>query len=317
MARAVWTGAIRFGLVNIPVNLTSAIEPHRVAFHEFQRGTNERIHYKRVAESSGHEVPWDKIEKGYEVAKGRYVMLTDEELEAAEPERSQGIDIETFVPLEEIDPVSWDKAYYVAPDSDGAHKAYELLRAAMERQKRVAIGRFVMRTKEYVVCIRPLGKSLALHTMYYPDEVRSPKDLGHLGGKVSAGKQELAMAEQLLNAMASHWEPSKFKDTFRARVLELVHKKDKGQELAAAPAKAEPGKVVDLMEALKATLAGAKGKGNGKGTRTGTGRGKEARASTERAAVAPRRAARPHRTERPATRRTSGTRRPARHARAS
>jgi len=315
MARAVWTGAIRFGLVNIPVNLTSAIEPHRVAFHEFQRGTNERIHYKRVAESSGHEVPWDKIEKGYEVAKGRYVMLTDEELEAAEPERSQGIDIETFVPLEEIDPVSWDKAYYVAPDSDGAHKAYELLRAAMERQKRVAIGRFVMRTKEYVVCIRPLGKSLALHTMYYPDEVRSPKDLGHLGGKVSAGKQELAMAEQLLNAMASHWEPSKFKDTFSARVLELVHKKDKGQEIAATPAKAEPGKVVDLMEALKATLAGAKGKG--KGSATGAGRGKEARASKERAAAEPRRAARPHRTERPASRRTSGPSRPARHARAS
>jgi len=261
MARAVWTGAIRFGLVNIPVNLTSAIEPHRVAFHEFERGTNERIHYKRVAESSGHEVPWDKIEKGYEVAKGRYVMLTDEELQAAEPERSQGIDIETFVPLEEIDPVSWDKAYYVAPDSDGAHKAYELLREAMERQKRVAIGRFVMRTKEYVVCIRPLGKAMALHTMYYPDEVRSTKDLGHLTGKVAAGKQELALAEQLLDAMAGHWEPNKFKDTFSARVLELVHKKDKGQEIAAPAAKAKPGKVVDLMEALKATLAGAKGKG--------------------------------------------------------
>jgi len=261
MARAVWTGAIRFGLVNIPVNLTSAIEPHRVAFHEFAAGTNERIHYKRVAESSGREVAWDKIEKGYEVAKGRYVMLTDEELQAAEPERSQGIDIETFVPLDEIDPVSWDKAYYVAPDSDGAHKAYELLREAMARQKRVAIGRFVMRTKEYVVCIRPIGKALALHTMYYPDEVRSTKDLGHLGGKVAAGKQELALAEQLLDAMAGHWDPSKYKDTFSARVLELVHKKDKGQEITAAPAKEAPGKVVDLMEALKATLAGAKGKG--------------------------------------------------------
>lgn len=281
MARAVWTGAIRFGLVNIPVNLTSAIEPHRVAFHEFASGTNERIHYKRVGESSGHEVPWDKIEKGYEVAKGRYVMLTDEELQAAEPERSHGIDIETFVPLEEIDPVSWDKAYYVAPDGDGAHKAYELLRAAMERQKRVAIGRFVMRTKEYVVCIRPTGKALALHTMYYPDEVRSVKDLGHLGSKVAAGKQELALAEQLLNAMAGHWEPSKFKDTFSARVLELVHQKDKGQEIAAAPVKAAPGKVVDLMEALKATLAGTKGntKGNTKANTTGKGRARTA--STE------------------------------------
>ena len=291
MARAVWTGAIRFGLVNIPVNLTSAIEPHRVAFHEFERGTNERIHYKRVAESSGREVPWDKIERGYEVAKGRYVMLTDEELQAAEPERSQGIDIETFVPLEEIDPVSWDKAYYVAPDSDGAHKAYELLREAMERQKRVAIGRFVMRTKEYVVCIRPLGKAMALHTMYYPDEVRSTKDLGHLTGKVAAGKQELALAEQLLDAMAGHWEPTKFKDTFSAQVMELVHKKDKGQEIAAPAAKAKPGKVVDLMEALKATLAGSKGKSaaprsaaaTGKPARARAGRPTRARSAAHRA----------------------------------
>jgi DNA end-binding protein Ku len=311
MARAVWTGAIRFGLVNIPVNLTSAIEPHRVAFHEFQRGTNERIHYKRVAESSGHEVPWDKIEKGYEVSKGHYVMLTDEELEAAEPERSHGIDIETFVPLDEIDPVSWDKAYYVAPDSDSAHKAYELLRAAMERQKRVAIGRFVMRTKEYVVCIRPLGKAMALHTMYYPDEVRSAKDIVHLGGKVAAGKQELAMAEQLLDAMASHWEPSRFKDTFSARVLELVHKKDKGQEIAAAPAKAAPGKVVDLMEALKATLAGQKGKGKGKG------KVKDTAASKDRHPSEPTRASRPRRTGRTPPHRTSAAHRPARHARAS
>jgi DNA end-binding protein Ku len=307
MARAVWTGAIRFGLVNIPVNLTSAIEQHRVAFHEFERGTNQRIHNKRVAESSGHEVPWEKIEKGYEVAKGHYVMLTDEELAAAEPERSHGIDIETFVPLEEIDPVSWDKAYYVAPDSDGAHKAYELLRAAMERQKRVAIGRFVMRTKEYVVCIRPLGKVLALHTMYYPDEVRSPKDLVHLNGKIVAGKQELALAEQLLDAMASHWEPAKFKDTFSARVLELVHKKDKGQEIAAGPAKAAPGKVVDLMEALKATLAGTKNKGKRKDTA----------ASKDRHPAQPSRASHPRRTGPTPAHRTSASHRPTRHARAS
>jgi len=269
MPRAVWTGAIRFGLVNIPVTLTSVIEPHRVSFHEFERGTNERIHYKRVAESSGHEVPWEKIEKGYEVAKGRYVMLTDEEIEAAEPERSHGIDLEAFVPLEEIDPVSWDKAYYVAPDGDSARKAYDLLREAMVRQKRVAIGRFVMRTKEYLVCIRPLERAMALHTMYYPDEVRSTKDLGHLGAKAAAaGKKELALAEQLLGAMATHWDPRAYKDTFSARVLDLVHKKDKGQEITAAPSKAAPGEVVDLMEALKATLAGAKRPG--KAPRAGT-----------------------------------------------
>lgn len=255
MPRAIWTGAIRFGLVNIPVTLTAAIEPHRVSFHEFERGTNQRIHLKRVAERSGEEVPWEKIEKGYEIAKGRYVMLTDEEIEAAEPEKSHAIDIETFVPLDEIDPVAWDKAYYVAPDGDPAAKAYGLLREAMRQQERVAIGRFVLRTKEYVVCVRPLERILALHTMYYPDEVRATKELPHVPARTAGGK-ELALAEQLVTAMSGHWDPKAHQDTFSARVRELVRKKDQGHEIVAAPGKTEPGKVIDLMEALKATLAG-------------------------------------------------------------
>src|ERR1051325_8606474 len=162
MARRVWSGSISFGLVNIPVKLYGATESHRVAFHEFEEGTGQRIHHKRVAERSGHEVPWDKIRKGFEVSKGRFVVLSDEELEAAEPEKTRTIDIEQFVKLDEIDPASWDQTYYVGPDGAAAQKAYALLRQSMADRGRVAIGRFVMRTKEYVVCIRPLENLLAL-----------------------------------------------------------------------------------------------------------------------------------------------------------
>src|SRR6516225_1453731 len=155
MARPVWSGSVSFGLVNVPVKLYGATESHRVGFHEFEQGTGQRIRYKRVAEKSGREVPWKKIERGFEVRKGQYVVLTDDELAAAAPEKTRSIEIEQFVALEEIDPVAWDQTYYVVPDGAAAAKAYALLRDAMAARHRVAIGRFVMRTKEYVVCIRP------------------------------------------------------------------------------------------------------------------------------------------------------------------
>jgi DNA end-binding protein Ku len=258
MARSIWTGTISFGLVSIPVKLYSATESHRVSFHEFEAGTGQRIRHRRVAEKSGREVPWDKIQKGFEVGKGRYVMLTDEELDAAEPRKSRTIDIEQFVSLDEIDPVTWDQTYYVAPDGPQAVKPFNLLREAMKDRGGVAIGRFVMRTKEYVVCIRPFDNILALHTMFFPDEVRSPKELG--AGKsasaASVSQRERTMAGQLIDSLTAKWDPTKFKDTFTARVMQLVRKKDKGQEIALPPAKEKAGKVLDLMEALKATLAG-------------------------------------------------------------
>jgi len=259
VARSLWSGSISFGLVNIPIALFSATESHRVGFREVEQGTKKRIRYLRVAEGSTHEVPWDKIEKGFEVAKGRFVTLTDDELEASEPRRSHMVDIERFVPLEEIDPVNWDQTYYVGPDGEAAGKAYGLLRQAMEEQRRVAIGRFVMRTKEYIVCIRPFGEVLALHTMYFPDEVLSAKDLDIAPHRqASVGKQELALAGQLIASLSGHWDPTEYKDTFRQRVMEIVRKKAKGEEIVAAPGEEKPGKVVDLMQALKATLAGGK-----------------------------------------------------------
>src|SRR4051812_21670159 len=315
MARSIWSGSISFGLVNIPINLMSATESHRVGFHEFEHGTKSRIRYRRVSESSGREVLWEKIEKGFEVSKGRYVILSDEELEAAEPHKSHTIDVERFVPLGEIDPVNWAQTYYVVPDGEAAAKAYGLLRQAMEKQGRVAIGRFVMRTKEYVVCVRPLGDILALHTMYFPDEVRSTKDL-EVPRKAHVGKQELALAEQLITSLSGSWDPSEYKDTFKERVMALVRKKDKGEDIAVAPAEKEDGgKVIDLMAALKATLAQGGKPGNkraakaGGSKRAGAGAGRakgSPRASrTGRAAAA----AKPGPRSRPATRRKAPQRR--------
>jgi DNA end-binding protein Ku len=261
MARPIWSGSISFGLVNIPVKLYGATESHRVAFHEFEEGTGQRIHHKRVSERSGREVPWDKIRKGFEVSKGRFVVLTDEELQAAEPEKTRTIDIEQFVRLDEIDPASWDQTYYVGPDGAAAHKAYALLRLAMQKKGRVAIGRFVMRTKEYVTCIRPLENALALQTMFFPDEVRSPKIVGDLPSKAAIKERELHMAEQLIDSLSGKWDPSRYEDTHTKKVMALVRKKDQGKEIVVPEAEeGHGGEVVDLMEALKATLAG---QGNG------------------------------------------------------
>jgi len=264
MPRPVWSGSISFGLVNVPVKLYGAIESHRVAFHEFEEGTGQRIHHKRVSERTGREVPWDKIRKGFEVSKGRFVVLTEEELEAAEPEKTRTIDIEQFVELTEIDPVSWDQTYYLGPDGTSAHKAYALLRQAMSDKERVGIGRFVMRTKEYVVCIRPLEEVLALHTMFFPDEVRTPKIVGDLPRKTQVNPRELSMAEKLIDSLTSKWDPEQYQDTHTKKVMALVRKKDQGKEIVVPEAaESEGGEVVDLMEALKATL-GQKGNGHTK-----------------------------------------------------
>jgi len=295
MARSLWTGSISFGLVNVPIRLYSAIESHRVAFHEFDRKTKKRIHYRRVVDGSDDDIPWERIEKGFEVSKGHFVVLTDEELKAAAPHKTDTIEIEQFVPLTDIDPVNWDAMYFIGPDGAAASKAYGLLRQAMEEKQRVAIGRFVMRTKEYVACIRPFDKVLALHTMFFPDEVRNPKELEAVPDKVSVGKHELALAGQLIDALSGPFKPEAYKDTFRGRVMELVRKKDKGQEIAAEEAPKPPGKVLDLMAALKATLAqggGARSRPQAKpvGRRTrGTRAGAKAAARTAPGKRRPRR----------------------------
>jgi DNA end-binding protein Ku len=255
MARSIWSGSVSFGLVNIPVKLFSATRSHRVSFREFEEGTGQRIRYRRVAETSGRDVPWQKIRKGLEVGKGRYVVMSDEELRAAAPSKTGAIEIEQFVSLDEIDPVNWDQTYYLGAAGVAAAKAYGLLLRAMQDSARVAIGRFVMRTKEHVVCIRPYEGALALETMFFADEVLRPKEIADVPPRASFAQRELSMARQLIDSLTAPWEPARFKDTFTTRVMDLARQKGKGEEIVVSEAPEEGGRVVDLMAALKATLA--------------------------------------------------------------
>jgi DNA end-binding protein Ku len=258
MPRSIWNGSLSFGLVNVPVQLFSAVEAKDISFHEFQAGTGARIRHKRVSEKSGREVDYADIEKGYETTKGKYVMLTREELESVEPGRSRTIDIEDFVELAEIDPIYFDKPYYLAPQK-GAEKPYALLRAALEDTERVAIARFVMRTKQYLAAVRVSGDLLLLETMYFPNEIRDTKGLT-IPTRTKVPEKELRIAEQLIDSMTVAWKPERYEDTYRARVLDLIRRKGKGQEITVEAPEKEESNVVDLVEALQRSLdARAKG----------------------------------------------------------
>ena len=259
MPRAIWSGSISFGLVNVPVKLYSAVSQQDLHFNQFEEGTGARIHYKRVSEKSGKEVDYDKIVKGYEVSKGQFVMITPDELEALEPRGTRTIDIEDFVSLDEIDPVYYEHTYYLAPQGEGSGKAYGLLLKAMEEQGKVGIGRFVMRTKQYLGAIRPLDGVLALSTMLFGDEVVDRKSIDDLPDRRSSvSDRELKMAGQIIESLSTNWDPSRYEDTYRERVLELIESKAKGEELVMPEAPEEAPKVVDLLAALEASLAAAK-----------------------------------------------------------
>ena len=261
MARAIWSGSISFGLVNVPVKLFSATEQKDVSFHQFQEGTGQRIRYRRVAEESGEEVDYADIVKGYEVEKGRHVLVTPEELESVDPGRTRTIEIEDFVDLAEIDPIYYEKSYYLAPaEGSGAEKPYALLLQGMEESGKVAIGRFVLRTKQYLAAIRPAGGVLVLETMYFADEVRDPSvdvDGVPVDG-VELSDRERAIAGQLIESLSSAWEPERYADTYRQRVLELIERKAEGEDVVIEPAGADEGEVVDLMAALEASVAAAR-----------------------------------------------------------
>ena len=269
MPRAIWKGSISFGLVNVPVGLYSATESKDVHFHQFEEDTGKRVRRKRVAEGTDREVEWDDIVKGYEVSKGKYVMITPEELESVEPGRSRTIDIEDFIDIDEVDPIYFEKSYYLAPESGrGAEKAYALLREAMTKSGKVAIGRIVMRGKQYLGCIRPRERVLVLETMFFHDEVRDAGDLEDVPGKVKIAPRELKAAQQLVESLTSAWEPDRYEDTYRERVLELIEAKRKGKEITVEPREERDDKVTDLMAALEASitsLRSGKGKGKGKG----------------------------------------------------
>ncbi len=260
MPRAIWSGAISFGLVNIPIKLFNAVSRKSVHFNQLDSRTGARIQYKKVSAEDGEEVPSEAITKGYQLSSGDYVLVGDDELAALDPEANRTIDIEQFVDLAEIDPLFYDSAYYVAPDK-AARKPYALLAQAMEREEKVAIARFVMRSKQYLAALRPKDGVLVLSTMVYADEVNDPLDLGEIedAAETSVSDKELKMAAQLIESLTEPFTADQFQDNYRNQVLDLVERKASGEEeVVAAPAPKSEEKVVDLMAALEASVKEAK-----------------------------------------------------------
>lgn len=255
--RALWKGAITFGLITIPVKLYSAVSEKGVKFHMLHESDGGRIKYKRECSVCGQEVAWEDIAKGYEYAKDHYVMFTDDDFDALEVDSVRAIDVVSFVPLEQIDPIYYNKTYYVAPDPSGL-KAYKLLAEALEAEGQVGIAKVALRDKEHLATIRLKDDMFVLETMHWPDEIRAP-EFEELDKKIDVRDNEVKMARQLVQQLATDFDPEAFKDDYREAVEAMVEKKVEGEEItiAAAPDE-EPTKVVDLMEALKASVEAAK-----------------------------------------------------------
>jgi DNA end-binding protein Ku len=262
-----WTGAISFGLVTVPVKLYSAVSRKNVRFHQLNGKTGVRIQQRRVDPTTGDEVAYEDIVKGYELAPDRYVVIDSGELEALDPKKTRTIDIEEFVELSEVDPIFFDHPYYLAPGAGGA-KPYRLLLDAMRDTGRIAIARVVIRSKEQLVAIRPMGDVLAMNTMVFADEVIDPKTIDDIpdADDVSVRDREVEIAKQLVESLSSEFEPEKFRDTYREEVLALIERKASGEDIAVQPTVDEAEEPVpDLMAALKASLDAVRGKDGGDG----------------------------------------------------
>jgi DNA end-binding protein Ku len=258
MPRSIWRGAISFGLVNVPVKLYSAVSKKTVRFNQLHEKDHQRIQMKRWCPTDEQEVPYEEIVKGYEISPDRYVVISPDELEALDPVKTRTLDIEDFVALEEIDPLYYDHPYYLVPDT-GAAKAYTLLLTALEETNKVAIARVVIRSKEYLTAIRPTNGVLTMETMLFSDELVPVDSLDELPDEdVKATQREVQMARQLIESLTAEFEPTKYKDEYRERVLELIEAKAEGQEIAVPEAPEQPTAAPDLMAALEASLADAK-----------------------------------------------------------
>ncbi|MGX6446887.1 non-homologous end joining protein Ku [Patulibacter sp. S7RM1-6] len=253
-ARSLWNGTITFGAVAIPVKLFSATSPHALRFKEVRASDGSRVEHKRIGADSGEEIPYGEIEKAYDTGKGQ-IVLTKEEIAAAEGSHPKVIAIERFVPGEQIDPVFYDKAYHVGAQKDGGH-AYRVLLAALERSGTVGIGRFVLRTREQLVALRPLHGALGLQTMRFDDELVDPSDLELPSLKKKPGEREVKMAGKLVEMLAGDWDPDEHEDTYRDAVLEMIERKRKGQKPKKARRRPDTGD--DLAAALEASLAGGR-----------------------------------------------------------
>jgi DNA end-binding protein Ku len=259
MPRAIWTGSLSFGLVNVPVGLFSATDDKAIHFNQFQAGTPDRIRQKRVNERTGEEVEYADVVKGYDLGGGEYVIVTPEELESVEPGRSRTIEITDFVDLDAIDPIYYKSTYYLGPQGEQAVRPYALLREAMAQSNKVAVASLVFRTKEHLVTIRPTESVLALETMYFADEIRDPAtEVPGVSSEVDFSSRELSTAKLLIDSMATKWDPSIYEDEYRKRVEGLIDEKRQGKVIVTERPQTEPTKVVDLMEALQASVEAAR-----------------------------------------------------------
>jgi DNA end-binding protein Ku len=269
--KSLWKGSLTFGLVNIPVRLYSAVEEKSLRFHLLHDEDGGRIKYQRTCSKCGKEVTWDDIVKGFEYSKDHYVTFGQDELSALDVDSIKAIDVVTFVPLESIDPVYYNKTYYVAPEPSGL-KAYKLLQEALEAEGQVGVAKIALREKEHLATIRLKDDVFVLETMHWPDEIRAP-EFEELDKRVEVRDAEVKMARQLIQQLSGEFNPEEFTDEYRTRLEELVERKVEGEEVtvAAAPEE-EPTKVVDLMEALKASVADAKTKKDKPAEKKKTGR---------------------------------------------
>jgi DNA end-binding protein Ku len=263
MARAIWKGSISFGLVNIPIALYPATRREELKFRLLRKNDLSPVNYKRVAEKDGKEVPWDKIVKGYEYEKGKYVVLKDEDFQRVDLEATQTVDIQDFVEQDEIDPMFFYKPYYLEPQK-GGDKAYALLRDALKDTNKVGIAKVVIKTRQYLAGVKPEDGALVLELMHFADELADPEKL-HVPKKTEVGKREMTMAKSLIDSMSSKWNPEKYKDDYREALMEVIEEKVEagGKEIEEKPKKApKPTKVIDLVSVLQRSLeeTGAKKK---------------------------------------------------------
>ena len=256
MARAIWTGAISFGLVSVPVKVYSAINRKTVRFHQLSAKTGVKVVQKRIDPQTGEEVPYEDLVKGYELAPERYVVVEPAELDTLEPTKTRTIEIEDFVQLSDIDPIYYDHPYYLVPATGGA-KPYRLLLEAMQQTGKVGIARVVMRAKEQLVAVRPMGNVLGMATMLFGDEVIPPDKLDEApdASEAKTTKRELQIAEQLVQSLAGDFQPDRYRDSYREQVLALIERKAEGKKIAIQPpAEQVSAAAPDLMGALKASL---------------------------------------------------------------
>jgi DNA end-binding protein Ku len=260
MARPTWNGTISFGLVNVPVKAYTAVRDHDVHFNQLDKKTGARIRNKKVSEKSGREVDSDEIAMGFEVTKGKYVTFDKAELKELQPASTRAIEVTDFVALADVDPIYYERTYWLAPGSDEGKEAYGLLLAAMEDRERVAIGTVVMRNKQYLTAIRPLDGALAMSTMRFADEVVPRADIDGIPSRRSKpAPKALKLAEQIIDSLAGDWDPERYHDTYAEELRDRIKAKDKGKEVVTEEMVDEgDAKIVDLMEALEASVGRAK-----------------------------------------------------------